>query len=107
MTKSFFLTFCALLSGCSGSDENGDDNAFNSKLADTLTAKPQPSARAYALIKVGVYGRDWLGTFHGLSDNRAACEETIKPYNDDPELSTLPGEYRCEVVDETFQAPLL
>jgi hypothetical protein len=38
----------------------------------------------------------YLLTVHGYPNNLSVCEELIKPYNEDPSLSVLPGEYFCE-----------
>ena len=38
----------------------------------------------------------YLATVHGYPNNRTVCEQLIAPYNKDPSLSVIPGEYYCE-----------
>lgn len=35
-------------------------------------------------------------TVHGFPTNMSVCEDLIVPYNKDPSLSVLGGEYFCE-----------
>ena len=46
----------------------------------------------YAVVK---NGNDYLLTIHSYSDDKATCEEIIKPYNEDPNLSVVKGSYEC------------
>ncbi|ABC64628.1 hypothetical protein ELI_12680 [Erythrobacter litoralis HTCC2594] len=75
---------------------------FTDALEQTFKSKPLEYSRAIALIKDGAAGPDWLATFHGLPDNKSACEEIIQPYNEDPALSVVPGRYRCIEIDSGF-----
>jgi hypothetical protein len=50
------------------------------------------SSPDYAVMKNGT---DYLATIHGMVDDKSACLDLIKPYNEDPSLSTLPGAYTC------------
>lgn len=75
---------------------------FHEDLSEIYRNKPSRWSKPVALIKHGMTGRDWLLTVHGLADNLSACEEMAAPYNDDPDLSVLPGTYRCEEIDERF-----
>lgn len=80
---------------------------FLQELAQAYREKPEEYSRAYALVKEGMAGPDWLLTVHGLPNNRAACEEIAAPYNDDPSLSALPGMYTCLEINSDFEiAPL-
>jgi hypothetical protein len=45
-------------------------------------------------------GTDYLITVHGYPDDLAICMDLIKPYNEDPSLSVLPGEYSCVPLNE-------
>ena len=73
--------------------------AFEARLATVYREKPSGYSRAYAIMKKGMGDEDWLATVHGFPDNGAVCEELIKPYNNDPSLSVLPGSYRCKLLD--------
>ena len=64
--------------------------------------KPPDYSRAFALVKFGVAGPDWLATFHGLPNNQNACEETILPYKSDPSLTVIAGEYYCVEISDDF-----
>ena len=46
----------------------------------------------YAVVK---NGNDYLAVVFGMADDRSACMDLIKPYNENPNLSTLPGIYSC------------
>jgi hypothetical protein len=95
-------SFLPLLAACHGDasnapDANGATN-FQMKLRKVLQDKPEGSSRAVAIVKSGMAGPDWLVTVHGYADNRAVCEQLIREYNEDSELSVLPGEYYCEEI---------
>lgn len=85
-----------LLAGCDQSEPTSTD--FNDELRAVLEAKPEGTPRAYALIKNGMAGPDWLATIHGYGDNRSVCEMLIEPYNSEEETSVLPGSYSCEEI---------
>lgn len=51
---------------------------------------------AVALKKRSAAGDSYLLTVHGYPDNLAVCQKLVKPYNEDPQLSVLPGQYFCE-----------
>jgi hypothetical protein len=46
----------------------------------------------YAVVKNGT---DYLAVIYGMNDDLSACMDLIKPYNENPSLSTLPGTYSC------------
>lgn len=46
----------------------------------------------YAIMK---NGDDHLATIHGYMDDQAVCMSLIKPMNEDPSLSVIPGTYSC------------
>lgn len=106
-----------LASGCmqetTGSEQSAEGGApseenyitFHDKLAKLFRVKPEELPRAYALMKDGLAGRDWLVTVHGLADNKTACEEMIAPYNADESMSTLPGRYICVEINGDFVYP--
>lgn len=49
-----------------------------------------------AAIKKRSFAQSYLATVHGYPNNMSVCEELIEPYNKDPSLSGVPGEYYCE-----------
>ena len=51
---------------------------------------------AVALKKRSSAGDSYLLTVHGYPNNLAVCQKLIKPYNEDPQLSVMPGQYFCE-----------
>jgi hypothetical protein len=53
-------------------------------------------AYAVAMKKRSPAGVVYFGTIHGFPSNLSVCEEVLAPYNKDPSLSVLPGEYFCE-----------
>jgi hypothetical protein len=93
------LLCCIGLLAVTACDEAPKNQAeFNTQLRKVLHEKPAGSPRAYAIVKNGVGGADWLATIHGYADNKSVCEDEIKPYNANPDLSTLPGSYACEEI---------
>ena len=51
---------------------------------------------AVAIKKRSPAGVIYLSTVHGFPTNMSVCEDLIVPYNKDPSLSVLGGEYFCE-----------
>ena len=51
---------------------------------------------AVALKKRSVAGVIYLVTIHGFPTNMSVCEDVMAPYNKDPSLSAIEGEYFCE-----------
>ena len=50
------------------------------------------SSADYAVMKNGT---DYLATIHGYGNDREVCLQLIEPYNRNPSLSTIPGQYTC------------
>jgi hypothetical protein len=46
----------------------------------------------YAVVKNGT---DYLAVIYGMDDDLSVCLDLIKPYNENPTLSNLPGAYSC------------
>ena len=46
----------------------------------------------YAIVK---NGDDYLATVHGYMDDQSVCLALIKPMNEDPSQSVIPGAYSC------------
>ena len=51
----------------------------------------------YAVVK---NGNDVLMVITGMMDDKAVCEDMIRPYNEDPSLSDIPGQYACVKVND-------
>ena len=51
---------------------------------------------AVALKKRSAAGDSYLLTVHGYPNNLTVCQKLIKPYNEDPQLSVMSGQYFCE-----------
>ena len=49
-----------------------------------------------AIKKASFAGVSFLATVHGYPDNSSVCEDLIKPYNNDPSMSVIGGEYFCQ-----------
>jgi len=96
MRLSILFVATVLVSGCDQKPSNLTE--FNEDLREVLATKPAELGRPAALMKDGAGGPDWLATVHGYPNNREVCEEIVKPYNEDPELSVIPGTYYCEEI---------
>lgn len=83
-------------SACAEADDAAEGSGFEVKLAKVYREKPRTPA--FALVKDSLGGTAWLATIHGYPDNGSVCAELIEPYNRDPELSTVPGVYRCDEI---------
>ena len=46
---------------------------------------------------------DYLLTIHGYEDDCGTCEQLIRPYNENPNLSVMPGRYSCVPLNGTNQ----
>ena len=83
---AIFLGIFVLTAGCGARDADQEDvQRFFSK--NKIDGSPD-----YAVMKNGTVH---LLTIHGYADDMSACMELIKPYNEDPSLSVLPGTYSC------------
>lgn len=86
MQKTFLLVTAAGLFGCSGGEVTQED------LKRYFSKHKVGSSPDYAIVKNGT---DYLVTIHGYMDDQAVCLALIKPLNDDPNLSVVPGAYSC------------
>lgn len=63
------------------------------------TIEGNHAVAAKVRFSVPIPGTAYLLTVHGYPDNLAVCEQLIAPYNEDPNLSVMPGNtYFCEVL---------
>lgn len=51
---------------------------------------------AVAIKKASFAGVAFLATVHGYPDNSSVCEDLIEPYNNDPSMSVMGGQYFCQ-----------
>lgn len=49
-------------------------------------------------LKKRSFGESYLATIHGYPDNLSVCQQLIEPYNRNSDLSSIEGEYFCEVL---------
>ena len=94
--RYFFLLSAIILSGCDNSPGTLED--FNDDLLRTLQNKPTDLGKPAMLMKSGSAEGDWLATIHGYPNNLEVCEQLIEPYNSDPSMSVIPGQYFCREV---------
>ena len=94
--KKFLYLFTVILplalSGCSDGYNSQEKNITQDQLKEYFSKHRVGSSPDYAVVK---NGNDYLLTVHSYSDDKATCEEIIKPYNEDPNLSVVKGSYEC------------
>jgi hypothetical protein len=85
--------FCAVLpgviaslSGCAKHEATQED------VREFFATHKIGRAPDYAVVKNGT---DYLAVIYGMDDDLSVCMDLIKPYNENPSLSTLPGTYSC------------
>lgn len=97
MMYALLLIFALGVMGCGG------DPVAKSMTEEQLEAffrgRTVHGEAVVALKKRIIDGQNsYLATIHGYPNNLSVCEELIKPYNADASMSTLPGQYFCEVL---------
>ena len=92
------ILFALLLGACSQTGEEAP-RAYESRVWEAFASKPEGKSMAYALKKESMGVTSWLATIHGYPDNATVCEELIKPYNSDPDLSVIEGRYFCQPIE--------
>ena len=80
------LAVSASLTGCAKHEATQED------VKGFFATHKIGSSPDYALMKNGT---DYLTTIHGFGDDLSVCMELIKPYNENPSLSTIAGTYSC------------
>lgn len=96
LTTLGFLAYTGISNLFLSPDGRSELSTFNDELAQIFKDKPKGTSRAFAVIKDGFAGPEWLMTVHGYADNRATCQAIIEPYNTNPELSVFEGRYSCK-----------
>jgi hypothetical protein len=76
----------ASLSGCAKHEATQED------VREFFATHKIGRAPDYAVVKNGT---DYLAVIYGMDDDLRVCMDRIKPYNENPSLSTLPGTYSC------------
>lgn len=89
MKKIIIIFFIIFSTGCSTTTAR---EASQEDLQEFFRTHRIDKSIDYAIMKNGT---DHLATIHGYADDKSVCLELIKPYNEDPSLSSLPGTYTC------------
>ena len=97
MNKYISLTILAFLCGVLVACLPNKKNISQKDLIEFFATHRVGNSSNYGVIK---NGEDYLITVHGYLDNKAVCEELIKPYNSDKTLSVLPGTYQCQKLND-------
>jgi len=85
-----------LLMGCDQVTVTTGDSIPSSDVENFFRKHKIDGYPAVALKKHTLGGAAYLATIHGYPNNLSVCEELIGPYNKDPSLSDIPGQYFCE-----------
>ena len=86
ITKAILMLLLVIIAGCSKESTTQDD------LKKYFSNHKIGSSPDYAIMKNGT---DYLATIHGYMDDQSVCLSIIKPLNEDPSLSVMPGTYTC------------
>lgn len=87
MKKIILILLSALtLNGCSNKPADQED------LKQFFSNHKIGSSPDYAIVK---NGNDYLATIHGYMDDLTVCLDLIKPLNENPDTSVVPGMYTC------------
>lgn len=97
MRLALLITMLALCLGCSKATIKSDASISEDDLQKFFRKHKINNHSAVALKKHSI-GDSYLATIHGYPNNLSVCEELIAPYNKDSALSTIPGDYYCEVL---------
>lgn len=97
------LVFLITTAACSGAragpeQEISDLDAFEGRLESVFSEKPRGTGSVYKLMKDGLAGQSWLGTFSGYENNRLQCQLMADFQNNGPGKSVLPGSYFCREI---------
>jgi len=84
--KMFFFVIVLSFIGCSDKQTTQED------LKEYFSKHKIGTSPDYAIVK---NGNDYLITIHGYMDDQAVCLDMIKPMNENPNLSIIPGTYSC------------
>ena len=81
-----------LLSACNQTTSNDPKQITQEELREFFSKNRVGRSPDYAIVK---NGDDYLLTIHSYWDDYEACMEIIQPYNKNPELSVMKGNYSC------------
>ena len=84
-------------SGCEKITITSGDSITTEKLENFFRKHKVDGNYPVALKKRSI-AESYLATIHGYPDNLSVCKQIIEPYNKDPKLSTIEGDYYCEVL---------
>ena len=84
-----------LLAGCGPVTGTTGNSVTAAELESFFRGHKVDGHYAVALKKSSIADA-YLATIHGYPDNLSVCRSLIEPYNKDPKLSAVPGNYYCE-----------
>jgi len=90
MKYFLILSIALLLSGCG--------KTLTEEELESFFRKHKIEGSYPVALKKRSVADAYLATIHGYPDNLSVCKEIIEPYNKNQELSTVEGEYYCEVL---------
>jgi hypothetical protein len=93
MKLGLMFAAATLLMGCDQISLTPGDSITSSELQNFFRKHKVDGYPAVALKKHSIGGEIYLATIHGYPSNLSVCEQMIPPYNKDPMLSAIPGEY--------------
>ena len=83
---AIFLGITLSLSGCAKHEATQED------VREFFATHKIGHSPDYAIVKNGT---DYLAVIFGMNDDLSVCMDLIKPYNQNPSLSTIQGTYSC------------
>jgi hypothetical protein len=96
MTRILVIILALVLIGCGKWGIGLSNSLTEDELEAFFRAHKISGKKVVALKKRSAGSVSYLATIHGYPDNLSVCEELIKPYNENPSMSILPGAYYCE-----------
>ncbi|MFH1440454.1 MAG: hypothetical protein ABIH18_00195 [Candidatus Omnitrophota bacterium] len=91
------ISLILIFSGCQKITIINGDSITDKKL-ESFFRKHKINGNHPVALKKRSIAESYLATIHGYPDNLSVCKEIIEPYNKDQKLSTIEGEYYCEVL---------
>lgn len=86
-----------IFSGCQEVTITKGDTITDKKL-ESFFRKHKIDGNYPVALKKRSIEESYLATIHGYPDNLSVCKQIAEPYNKNKNLSTLEGEYYCEVL---------
>lgn len=93
------LIFVMMLLSCAGKEQETNGTSITSDELLAYFKKHKIDGYNAVALKKKSLDDMYLVTVHGYPDNKSVCEDIIKPYNENPDLSDISGEYYCEVLE--------